>query len=225
VLSGLPHKIDVHFPIVSTTNSGHDAAKAGLQMSWLQFIDSMVGRLAWPVVVLIVLIAVRKHLGSLAERILELRFGGATVKFETALSKGNELIEEAPTPSPEPSTTSTEADRILVNTIARLKKWRKEGYAGIPLAYQEIDNTLREIGEQLNVNERDKTLMRTLRARNLISPEHLELYSALRTARNAVTHGNVHPNTMQVTEFTRQAAFLLTALQEVLNKLKSDKAE
>jgi hypothetical protein len=48
-------------------------------MSWLQFIDSMVGHLAWPVVVLIVIVAVRKQLGSLAERILELSFGGATV--------------------------------------------------------------------------------------------------------------------------------------------------
>jgi hypothetical protein len=63
-------------------------------MNWLDFIEKMVGHLAWPIVVLIVIIAVRKHLGSLAERILKLSFGGATVEFDKLLSKGAELIEQ-----------------------------------------------------------------------------------------------------------------------------------
>ena len=32
-------------------------------MDWLQFIDGMIGHLAWPVVVLIVVFAIRKHPG------------------------------------------------------------------------------------------------------------------------------------------------------------------
>lgn len=46
--------------------------------------------------VLIIVLAVRKHLGSLAKRILELSFGGATVKFDKLLSAGAELIQQAP---------------------------------------------------------------------------------------------------------------------------------
>jgi hypothetical protein len=67
-------------------------------MDWHEFIEKMVSHLSWPGVVLIVLFAVRKHLGSLAERILELSFGGATVKFDKLLAKGAELIEDAPPP-------------------------------------------------------------------------------------------------------------------------------
>jgi hypothetical protein len=66
-------------------------------MNWLQFISEMIGHLAWPVVVLIVVFEVRKHLGALADRILELSFGGASVKFGKLLSKGAEIIEESAT--------------------------------------------------------------------------------------------------------------------------------
>jgi hypothetical protein len=65
-------------------------------MSWLQFIDSMFGHLAWPLVVLIIAFALRRHLGPLAERVRELTIGPASLKFGDLLEKGSELIEQAP---------------------------------------------------------------------------------------------------------------------------------
>lgn len=50
-------------------------------MEWLQFIDGMTGHLAWPIVALVVVFSLRKHLGSLAERLLELSFGGGDTKI------------------------------------------------------------------------------------------------------------------------------------------------
>jgi hypothetical protein len=47
-------------------------------MDWLQFISAIIGHVAWPIVILVLIVSVRRHLGSLAERILELSFGGAT---------------------------------------------------------------------------------------------------------------------------------------------------
>jgi hypothetical protein len=63
-------------------------------MSWLQFVDSMFGRLAWPLVVFVLAVMLRRQLAALAERVIELSFGGATVKFDSLLSEGAELIEQ-----------------------------------------------------------------------------------------------------------------------------------
>jgi hypothetical protein len=45
-------------------------------MDWLQFVDGMVGHLAWPVVAAVLIIVLRKHIGALAERLTKLSFGG-----------------------------------------------------------------------------------------------------------------------------------------------------
>jgi hypothetical protein len=187
-------------------------------MTWLQFIDSMVGRLAWPIVVLILAFALRKHLGSLADRILELSFGGATVKFDKLLSKGREIIEESSSQVP-----LTAHERILADTMARLVEWRTSGVEGVISAYQEIERVLDDIGEQLGVKARNGILMRMLVSRGLATLEQVDLYNTLRSARNAVTHGQVYPSPLQIAEFTRQAAFLLTVLQQALTKIKDDK--
>jgi hypothetical protein len=77
-------------------------------VNWLEFIEKMFGHVVWPAVVLVVVFAVRKHLGSLAERILELSFGGATVKFGELLAKGTEIVDkESLGALPKPSTTES----------------------------------------------------------------------------------------------------------------------
>jgi hypothetical protein len=45
-------------------------------MDWKQFFASMVGSLAWPVVVVALLVLLRKHLASMAERLEELTLPG-----------------------------------------------------------------------------------------------------------------------------------------------------
>lgn len=58
-----------------------------LNMNWLQLIDSEAGHLAWPSVVLLVLVVVRQHLGTLAKRILELSFGGTLESRPTPIKR------------------------------------------------------------------------------------------------------------------------------------------
>jgi hypothetical protein len=71
---------------------------------WLQFIDSMVGRLAWPILMLVLAFALRRQLVSLAERVLKLSVAGATVEFDKILQQGAEIIEQAPIPElPKPA--------------------------------------------------------------------------------------------------------------------------
>jgi len=183
-------------------------------MDWRQFIAAVIGHLAWPTVILIVIFAVRKHLGSLAERILELSFGGATVKFDKLLSKGAELIKETPEQpgDPEPELALPEPhhdikpDNMLVNIFH---------------AYRATEHLIAECAEKLKVKTRDpNTILRMLLKRNLITPEILELHSTLRQARNTAVHGAVFTLTdTETNEFIRQAIFLNLALKRASKQL------
>src|SRR5260370_41157922 len=67
-------------------------------MDWLQFTAAIVGYLAWPTVIIVLFVILRKHMGALADRMLEFSFGGAKILFDKALEKGAEIIEHAPLP-------------------------------------------------------------------------------------------------------------------------------
>src|SRR5882757_2661329 len=66
----------------------------GYPMDWLQFIAAIVGHLAWPLVIVALFVILRKHMGALADRLLEFSFGGAKITFDKILEKGAEIIDE-----------------------------------------------------------------------------------------------------------------------------------
>jgi hypothetical protein len=199
-------------------------------MDWLQFISAMVGNLAWPVVVLIVVFAIRKHLGSLTDRILELSFGGASMKFGKLLSKGAEIIEESPVqlPSAEPqlplpAREAPEGQPAPANQGGWSDPFAtKGGIFNIFSAYEMTERILGDIGELLDVKTRSgPTIMRMLLKRDLVAPQLVELFETLRQGRNAVAHGSTSmPNEAETAEFMRQALYLNIALYQVLKSLR-----
>jgi hypothetical protein len=199
-------------------------------MDWLQFTDAMVGHLAWPIVILIVLFVLRKHLGPLADRVLEFGFGGATVKFDRLLSKGREIIAVSAAPEldqiqrpkeiEEPrSPEDIRASTVSIDVLRLLNRWRA---SGVPVgeAFSEVENVLDEIGEQLHVKARNGTLVRMLITRGLLTSDHLELYNTLRKARDSATNGEFDPTLAQYKEFTYQSAFLVGIFRRTLLELE-----
>src|SRR5882672_12010517 len=105
-------------------------------MDWLQFIAAVIGHLAWPLVIIVLFAILRKHMGALADRLLEFSFGGAKITFDKILQRGAEIIEKAPPPQlpkppeqPElkletPKITPTEEQRYKV--VRRLKGFRDQ---------------------------------------------------------------------------------------------------
>jgi hypothetical protein len=49
-------------------------------MDWFQFIAALIGHLAWPSVVIVLLVVLRRHIGSLANRLIEFSVPGTTLK-------------------------------------------------------------------------------------------------------------------------------------------------
>jgi len=68
-------------------------------MDWKAFIAAIVGSLAWPIVVLSLLITLRKQLVGLAERLQEFSLGGAKATFEKQLETARKEAEKLPPPS------------------------------------------------------------------------------------------------------------------------------
>jgi hypothetical protein len=86
-------------------------------MDWKQFFASMVGSLAWPVVVVALLVLLRKHLASMAERLEELTLpGGAKAKFDRQLDAARTESEKIIVPE----AAETEKPSIILSDEAQL---------------------------------------------------------------------------------------------------------
>src|SRR5262249_49106056 len=73
-------------------------------MSWLDFFASVIGSLAWPGLVLVVLWYNRQRLANLPDWIKELKLpGGTKIKFKRALDEARLLAAETATPASAPS--------------------------------------------------------------------------------------------------------------------------
>lgn len=221
-------------------------------MSWLQFSVAMTGHLAWPLVVLILLYVLRKQLGSLAERILELSFGGATVKFGNLLSKGSDIIDESPALAtiapPEPEHPAQQKVRPQIdlpdqppesNLLERYNRFllhrdaiddtatsQSIAIRRVFAAFDTLEGILDQAGEALGVKNRGPGLIQTLWRRNLIGTDVANLYRSLRAARNAMAHGKAElPNEAECLEFVRQASYLSTILLATLETIKEKKGK
>lgn len=223
-------------------------------MDWLQFTAAVIGHLAWPVVFLIMIFALRRHLGSLAERILELSFGGAKITFDKYLAKGAELIAEAPVaesakanepqqkleskepplppPPPEPAPNLSALWKRKVRRFLRGK--RGESMVGLMMmltSLEEVDRLLYSIGDALGIDAADpSSVVYSLRASEQISKGMFELYQNLRSAKRVIETTYSLPTEDEASEFVRQAGYLSTYLrlleaQISLNKVADDKIE
>jgi hypothetical protein len=196
-------------------------------MTWLQFISEMVGHLAWPIVVLIVLYAIREHLRSLAERVLELSFPGLTLKFDKLLSEGAEIVEHAPLPKLAPPETADEGNKLAeqLKIYRRLEEIRSRSGVGQILAtYADIEKTIKELGEAVGrPNESVPEIMRYLWQKELVPPGFSKLYDNLREGRNLVADRRAALSENEIAEYIRQASFFNASLLSILDQIRSGK--
>jgi hypothetical protein len=204
-------------------------------MDWLQFTAAVIGHLAWPVVILILLILVRHQIGALAERLLEFSFGGAKVTFDKALEKGAEIIEERsiapskdqpqlPPPvgevsDPIPRGSAFTTDRVNLNRYVL-----RTSALQILSAFEEIDRVLVNLADDIEYRNRNPyRVLRYLGAEGKIPREMVDLYETLSEGRNAVAHSGALPSGMEVAEYMRQAGYLTLVLEALRAELKAEK--
>jgi hypothetical protein len=196
-------------------------------MDWLQFIDGMVGHLAWPVVAAVLIIVLRKHIGALAERLTKLSFGGVEFAFKEFLAKGEVAIEEAEE-SPKPLDDSTASGRRVnlgrhrttdsaPRNLQGYQLWRTTAAGQIISSYEEIERLLNELARDMDKASGSTTkFMHFLVSEGKIAPSLLELYQFLKAGRNVVAHAKAMPSSKEVAEYVRQASYLTFVLDALL---------
>jgi hypothetical protein len=213
-------------------------------MDWLQFISAIVGHLAWPLVFIILFIILRKHLGSMADRLLELSFGGAKVTFDKILREGAAIIIDhapaalaVPTDEPElklgppagegvpaeaPKRVPGKRPPIQIGTGIFGTDWANSSPGQILNAYERVEESLRYIGRMLGTESlTPPMIMYALKEMGLLDMDFVELFGKLREARDLIAHAKTIPDQRETVEFVRQAAYLERVLGEVKHKVKA----
>jgi hypothetical protein len=218
-------------------------------MDWLQFIATLVGHLAWPIVVIVLFVILRRHLGSMADRLIELSFGGAKITLDKKLQEGAEILErvapvehvhvkklpkgdEAPadkqeTPKPEnpPQAVRDAARRLRWRDSAPAQGkvlWESTAIGQIISSYERVDEILFGIADILGFDPAmASSVVTSLLHHNVIDKETAELYKTLREARNLVAHGRALPDRLEALEYVRQASYLEDMFGIVKTKIAS----
>lgn len=185
-------------------------------MDGYQFIASLVGSLAWPSVVGILLFLLRRQITGLAIRLKELSLpGGMKATFEKELEVGRSIAEQIPQqahaqiapPAPEEE-----------KKLTRLAIEAPEG--AIVLAYIELEKALRDISVKLGMGSKttnQRSIIEELMKRGLIRREAARLFDAVRAARNSAVHGirEQQVTSSEAAEYIRQVELLLALLRTV----------
>jgi hypothetical protein len=190
--------------------------------AWLTFIASLIGSLAWPTLLGIILFRLWRHVDSLVSRIEEVTLpGGAGAKFakqlNAARSKSEKVALEEQPPLP-PAALGEPGDRHYLELAKSFPA------AAVMEAFKDVEKVLLEIRSRLGYEPDGKTLtglVNALQKRKLITPDTAALFNALRQSRNTAVHAG---NRRQITaaeaiDYNEQVQVLVTALRRVLDKL------
>jgi hypothetical protein len=207
-------------------------------MDWLQFIAAVVGHLAWPSVILVLFVMLRKHMGALAGRLLEFSFGGAKITFDKILQRGAEIIEQSPQPELPTSKTDSKIESSNIelptleqrtNVVTRLKAFRdwsgsvdRTGLVQVMTGLQRVDTLLSDIGGKLGINaEEPLVVMYGLLGEGHVSLSVAKLYETLREARSVIAHTYALPDEREAEEYLRQADYLNAFLIIIKHKIEA----
>jgi hypothetical protein len=189
-------------------------------MDWKQFIASLVSSLAWPALLAFFLWLIRKRIGALLSRLIELHLpGGAKAVFAQELDRGRDALEKIEFKVARRARTRDS----LPPDLQSIKEETKESPQWvIALAYTDIEALLSEAKEKLHLSSRMPytAVIKSLVQKEYVENGALELFESLRRARNAVVHAPSREVTVgEAVEYQIQAAGLSIILTEAIKKL------
>jgi hypothetical protein len=197
-------------------------------MDWLTFIVRMTSALAWPLVVIVLIVVFRNHLAGLARRIQELRLpGGTKAKFVKELeevrrtsqaveitkrfTRGNVRIQEG---------------RFLSSgelAIARVASTLPESV--IFESYNEIEQVILRHFEKLPESARGESpadLIEMLFKASFLDAKAKALYEELRSLKNTASHTSTHITPGEALEYREHATLFADLLSEAIDQFSAD---
>lgn len=183
-------------------------------MDWLEFIASLVGSLAWPIVVVVIALVFRRAIKTTLNRPLR-RFKVGPLEAEWEEQRAEALVEVAKSPEgdapPSAHHPVTDPLRIVAEQSPR---------AAVMAAHAEIEQALRRrlaLAGYTEPDRRPKTarqLATVAEERRLISPEMRDAIQSVTVLRNMVAHAPAEViDRQKALDFLRLADSVLSAIE------------
>jgi hypothetical protein len=192
-------------------------------VDWKTFTASLVSSLAWPSVMVALLIVLRKQIGGLAERLQELSLpGGAKATFEKQLETARKEAGNLAAPSAEPQT-----NRLVPEPEERkfLRLAAASPESAVMQAYKRIEGVLSKIAPLLHLDTDNALLVANeLLQREFIDSGTLALFNTLRQARDIAAQvgpGRITPS--EALDYGEHTDKLSGILHYVLGRLEGRK--
>ncbi|TDB79621.1 hypothetical protein [Micromonospora sp. KC721] len=189
-------------------------------MGWLEASVKIVTALAWPAVVLVAVILLRREIGQVFRRLN--RFAGPAgieAEFREEVAATSELAEVAAPDKPDELALPSQRDgaaRLAPNpTLSDLiEEAERHPVGGVMRAWHLVEDALnpRETGRRLVPSY--QRLME-LRREGVISDDLFVLGRRLQELRNKVAHGRVIPDPPEVRDFVTSTWRLAAALNQL----------
>ncbi|MFI0844354.1 hypothetical protein [Mesorhizobium sp. IMUNJ 23232] len=183
-------------------------------LDFLTLFVTLVGSIAWPVAVVVVVLVFRKQLVKLVGRIIALSGpAGITATFADELEKTRDAAEHAPqTQLPPPAPGLEENDPFL----ALAKNYPE---AAVMNSYKEIERVFEALNDKLGRRFPSVVVMDSLRKVGAITSEIYKLFYQLRVTRNAAVHSERPITPGEALEYRTLVQRLVEELEGVLPKL------
>jgi hypothetical protein len=184
-----------------TFSSGDDG------MGWMEFISSLIGSLAWPAVVLTIVLVFRQPISKLIANIKEAKWGDTSVLMHQKLDEAEQASREVTVPEPtrnQPPRAHAGLDPVQVppayaNTVPDIAeqeyvKWLPQSPAmAVIRAWEDIEGMLRELGTRHGVPgtilaRSANHISQKLTAMNVLEPTVANWLIEMRQVRNAAAH-------------------------------------
>lgn len=169
-------------------------------MDWLQFIVGMVSSVAWPAVVLSVVLVFRSELARIVERVARLKYKDLELDFEKVKLQAEQLqLEQEPQPpliAPSPVFTSLE-DQIM-DAVERAPS------AAVLLAWSALETAIAAAVSRLAISPDPPSYrspvhnIEMLASNGRLSKTHEKLLHEMRMLRNKVAHE--HDSMLSISE-------------------------
>jgi hypothetical protein len=192
-------------------------------MDSLTFIATMTGHIMWPLVIVVLLFLLRKHIGALADRIEEFSFGGAKFVWKKKLAEGAIIIEHEPQPeltppNKQPQSKDEKREKIAKGIIRRREMRRQllinSAFGKVLSGLDEVDKVLFEIADGMGFDPASaSSVMYSLVGHGNVPPSIGKLYDTLRDARNLIAHSPSLPDEKEANEYLRQTHYLMSVLE------------
>lgn len=192
-------------------------------MDWLQFSANIIGSLAWPMVVVVLLFVLRTRIGNLADRLQELSLpGGTKATFQKAMGEAKERSQQV-----DPNIQEAQLQRPLAEVQDPFVELaNKFPEAAIMQCFRELERKLIEFRNYLTLPTKARdpaSIIAELRYMGYIDDNTKRLFEELRLARNTAAHA-AGPNRLSpgdALEFRAQTFTLLDVLEKVPAKMRA----